>query len=85
VFRRRLAVRVAGDPEPFAETVRALPVSQGVELGEGELIVLLDDLDRDAPVVVRALVEAGAAVQRVAGLDSALEAAYLAIIGEEQP
>jgi ABC-2 type transport system ATP-binding protein len=85
VVRRRLAVRVAGDPEPFAPMVQALPVSQGVEIGEGELIVLLDDLDRDAPVVVRALVEAGADVQRVAGLDSALESAYLAIIGEEQP
>jgi ABC-2 type transport system ATP-binding protein len=85
VVRRRLAVRLAGDPERFADVVRSLPVAQGVEVAEGELVVLLDDLDRDAPPVVRALVEAGADVQRVAGLDSALEAAYLSIIGEEQP
>ena len=85
VVRRRLAIRLAGDPARFVEVVRALPVSQGVECAEGELAVLLDDLDRDAPVVVRALVEAGADVQRVAGVDSALEAAYLSIIGEAQP
>jgi hypothetical protein len=75
---------MAGDPERYVTVVEALPVSQGTEIAEGELVVLLDDLDRDAPAVVRALVEAGAEIQRVAGLDSALEAAYLSIVGEEQ-
>src|SRR3954463_5999267 len=84
VVRRRLAIRMAGPPEQYADVVRALPVSQGVEIGEGELVVLLDDLDRDTPRVVRTLVAAGADIQRVAGLDSALEAAYLSIIGEGQ-
>jgi hypothetical protein len=83
--RRRLAIRLAGPPDEYLALVRSLPVSQGVEIGEGELVVLLDDLDRDTPLVVRALVEAGALIQRVAGLDSALEAAYLSIIGGEQP
>src|SRR6185436_8798879 len=50
VVRRRLAIRLACDPAQFVEVVRALPVSQGVECSEGELAVLLDDLDRDAPV-----------------------------------
>jgi ABC-2 type transport system ATP-binding protein len=84
VVRRRLAIRLAGPPGGYLALVKALPVSQGVEIGEGELVVLLDDLDRDTPLVVRALVEAGAAIQRVAGLDSALESAYLSIIGGEQ-
>jgi ABC-2 type transport system ATP-binding protein len=84
VVRRRLAIRMAGPPEYFLETVSALPVVQGAEVSDGELVVVLDELDRDAPPVVRALVEAGADIQRVAGLDSALEAAYLAIVSEEQ-
>jgi hypothetical protein len=46
-------------------------------------VVVLDELERDTPPVVRALVEAGAEIQRVAALDSALEAAYLAILNEE--
>ena len=84
VVRRRLAIRLADAPEPYLETLRAVPMVQGVEVVEGELIVVLDALDRDAPHVVRALVLAGADVQRVAGIDSALEAAYLSIIGEDQ-
>jgi hypothetical protein len=57
-------------------------VTRGVEVADDELVVVLDDLDRDAPSVVRALVVAGADVLRVAGLDSALEAAYLSIVRE---
>jgi ABC-2 type transport system ATP-binding protein len=84
VERHRLAVRMAGRPEEFVEVVRALPAVREAEVTDGELVVVLDELDRDAPPVVRALVEAGAEIQRVAGLDSALEAAYLAILNEEE-
>jgi ABC-2 type transport system ATP-binding protein len=83
VVRSRLAIRMAGAPEQFLEVVCALPSVRGAEVVDGELIVVLDALDRDAPHVVRALVEAGAEIQRVAGLDSALEAAYLSILNEE--
>jgi ABC-2 type transport system ATP-binding protein len=83
VVRHRLAVRMANEPEPFVDVVRALPAVREAEVADGELVVVLDELDRDAPPVVRALVEAGAEIQRVAGLDSALEAAYLAILNEE--
>jgi ABC-2 type transport system ATP-binding protein len=83
VVRHRLAVRMAGAPEQFVEVVRALPAVREAEVADGELVVVLEELDRDAPPVVRALVEAGAEIQRVAGLDSALEAAYLAILNEE--
>jgi ABC-2 type transport system ATP-binding protein len=83
VVRHRLAVRMAGAPEPYVEVVRALPAVRDAEVADGELVVVLEELDRDAPPVVRALVEAGAEIQRVAGLDSALEAAYLAILNEE--
>ena len=83
VTRHRLAVRMAGPPEQFADVVGALPAVRGAEIVDGELIVVLDELERDTPLVVRALVEAGAQIRRVAGLDSALEAAYLTILGEE--
>jgi ABC-2 type transport system ATP-binding protein len=82
VVRRRLAIRLACDPDAYLGVVKSLPVTRGAEVADGELVVLLDDLDRDAPTIVRALVLAGADVLRVAGLDSALEAAYLAIVKE---
>ena len=83
VTRHRLAVRVAGAPARFVEVVRAMPSVRGAEVADSKLVVMLDELDRDTPLVVRALVVAGAEIQRVAGLDSALEAAYLAILNEE--
>jgi ABC-2 type transport system ATP-binding protein len=83
--RNRLAVRVAGPPEAYVDVLPALEPVRGVEVVDGELIVMVGELDRDAPCVVRALVEAGAGVQRVAGLDSALEAAYLSILNEAGP
>ena len=82
VGQRRLAVRVAGPPDRFLELVRALDDVREASAQDGELVLVVDDLDRDTPAVVRALVEAGAAVQRVAALDSGLEAAYLSIVGE---
>jgi ABC-2 type transport system ATP-binding protein len=85
VVRHRLAIRMAGAPEQYVDVVRAVPAVQDAEVVDGELIAVLGELDRDAPPVVRALVEAGAEIQRVAGLDSALEAAYLAILNEEAP
>jgi ABC-2 type transport system ATP-binding protein len=83
--RNRLAVRVAGAPEAYVDVLPDLEPVRGVEVVDGELIVTVGELDRDAPCVVRALVEAGAGVQRVAGLDSALEAAYLSILNEAGP
>jgi hypothetical protein len=63
--------------------MQSLEVVRGVATQDGELVVVLDELDRDTPLEVRTLVEAGAGVQRVAALDSGLEAAYLSIIGEQ--
>jgi ABC-2 type transport system ATP-binding protein len=82
VSGRRLAIRLASAAERFVDVARSVSVVRGAEVSDGELVVTLDDLDRDAPSVVRALVEAGAEIQRVAGLDAGLEAAYLAIVGE---
>ena len=45
------------------------------------MVVSLADADEDTPTLVRELVQAGARIQRVASLDSGLEAAYLTIVG----
>jgi ABC-2 type transport system ATP-binding protein len=82
VLRRRLGVRLAGDPRPFLAGVRAMPSVRAAEQQDGLLVVELHDADRDAPELVRGLVAAGADVQRVAEADALLEQAYLAIVGE---
>ena len=84
VLSHRVGVRLAGGPEPYLALAQSLPMVRGVEVADGQLIVVLDSPDQDAPPLVRALVEAGADVQRIAEIDSALERAYLAIIDERQ-
>jgi ABC-2 type transport system ATP-binding protein len=84
VLGRRLAIRLAEPSERFAAVARGLASVRDVEVEDGQMLVSLDDADEDAPTLVRALVEAGARVQRVSELDSALEAAYLSIVGGEQ-
>jgi ABC-2 type transport system ATP-binding protein len=84
VLSHRVGIRIAGGPEPYLALVTSLPMVRGVEIADEQLVVVLTSPDQDAPSLVRALVEAGAEVQRVAEIDSALERAYLAIIGESE-
>jgi ABC-2 type transport system ATP-binding protein len=85
VLRRRLGVRVANPSPTLVAAARALPSVRAAELADGQLVVELADADRDAPALVRRLVEAGADVERVAELDSLLEEAYLSIVERGGP
>src|SRR6266536_981332 len=80
VLGRRLAIRIAESAEQFATVARALPIVHEVEVNDGGMVVSLADADEDTPTLVRELVQAGARIQRVASLDSGLEAAYLTIV-----
>jgi ABC-2 type transport system ATP-binding protein len=82
VLTHRVAVRIADGPELFLALARSLPCVRGAEILDGQLVAVLESGDRDAPPLVSALVTAGAAIQRVAEVDSALERAYLAIVEE---
>ena len=81
VLRRRVAVRLADDAVRYVAVLRALPCVRAVDVQADRLLIELDDADLDAPAVVRTLVGAGAAVQRVTEADALLEEAYLAIVG----
>jgi len=81
VLRRRVAVRLADDPARYVAALRALPCVRAVDVQADRLLIELDDAERDAPTIVRALVGAGAAVQRVTEADALLEEAYLSIVG----
>jgi ABC-2 type transport system ATP-binding protein len=81
VLDRRLAIRVADSTERLAAVARSLSIVKEVEVDDGEMVVSLADVDEDTPTLVRELVQAGARIQRVAAIDSGLEAAYLTIVG----
>lgn len=74
-------VRLATLASAHVEAVRALPcVSEVAEDGD-VLRVCVVDPDRDNPVIVRALVEAGADIRAVSDEERSLEQVYLELVG----
>ncbi|HWQ14302.1 MAG TPA: ABC transporter ATP-binding protein [Roseiflexaceae bacterium] len=83
LFGRGTRVRLAGDPAAHLEAVRALRFVRAAEVRDGALAVTLDRPDKDNPYLVRALVEAGAAIRYVEPLDYTLEDVYLELLKGE--
>jgi ABC-2 type transport system ATP-binding protein len=85
VFGRRLRVRLAGASPPAADLSAAAARAGGrdVRIDGLELSMVLDDPDRGAPAVVRALVDAGAEIREVFDEQPALEDVYLELLGSK--
>jgi ABC-2 type transport system ATP-binding protein len=83
VFGRRLRVRLAGAFPPAADLSAAAAQAGGHDVRiEGlELSMVLENPDRGAPAVVRALVNAGAEIREVVDEQPALEDVYLKLLG----
>jgi ABC-2 type transport system ATP-binding protein len=85
VFGRRLRVRLAGAFPPAADLSAAAARAGGhdVRIDGLELSMVLEDPDRGAPAVVRALVDAGAEIREVFDEQPALEDVYLKLLGSK--
>ncbi len=82
LFGRGTRIHLAGEGAAWADIVRALPFVRRVVAAGNRLAVTLDDPDRDNPALVRALVEAGAAVCYVEPVHHSLEDVYLELLGQ---
>lgn len=82
LFGRGMAIRFDGDPAPWAATVAALPFVRAVAARDGALVATLDEPDRWNSALVRALIEAGAAVRYVQPVAHSLEEVYLQLLRE---
>jgi ABC-2 type transport system ATP-binding protein len=79
----RLIVRVAGDPALYIDTARAaLPDVADIAVDGVALAVRLGEPERQTPVLVAALVAAGAPILEVRAEIPALEDVYLHLMGE---
>ena len=79
-FCRTVEFRL-GQVEPsMADLIERFDFVKSVEVGDGHLVVGLDNPEADNPKLVKALVEAGAEVQFVAELRHSLEDVYLSLI-----
>ncbi|HTL04780.1 MAG TPA: hypothetical protein VL241_03475, partial [Gemmatimonadales bacterium] len=77
-----LVVQLAGQPDRVAEGLRALPVvRQCAQHGDG-LQLVLEDVRRDTPGVVREIVRQGGEVLAVRPAGDSLEEVYLRAVRE---
>ncbi len=84
LFGRQIVFHLTGDAAGFADAVRAYPFVQDVRAIENKLLVRLDDPDSQNPVLVRALVSAGADVRFVGELRYSLEDIYLQLMEQSK-
>lgn len=80
LFGRQVVFHLAGVDSRLEALVRAEPFVQEVRAVDNRLVVRLDDPERQNPVLVQRLVEAGARVQFVGELRRSLEDVYLELI-----
>jgi ABC-2 type transport system ATP-binding protein len=83
LFGRQVVVHVGNPDERWAALARGLPFVHDARMADGRLVVRLDAPERENPILVRRLVEAGAEVQLVGELRPSLEDVYLALVHRE--
>jgi ABC-2 type transport system ATP-binding protein len=80
VFGRTVEFRLKRVEPAMADRVRALTGVKDVAVEDSRLILALDEPETVNPIVVKALVEAGAEVQFVSEVRHSLEDVYLSVI-----
>ncbi|HET8843065.1 MAG TPA: ABC transporter ATP-binding protein [Ktedonobacteraceae bacterium] len=80
MFGRGTLVRVVGQADHWLEVARALPFVGAATAHEDQLTVRLDDPDYQNPMLIRALVTAGAQLRYVESLRHSLEEVYLGLL-----
>jgi ABC-2 type transport system ATP-binding protein len=85
LYGRSTRVTLTSDATPHLERMRALPFAKDVAVDGCVIRISLDAPESQNPVLVRALVDAGAEVVTVAEESRALEDVYLDLVKEEAP
>lgn len=80
VFGRAVEFRLRRVDESMATAVKRFDFVKSAEVGDGMLVVGLDDPESGNPILVKALVEAGAEVQFVGEVRHSLEDVYLSLM-----
>lgn len=85
LFGNGVRIRIVGDADRFLGVVRALPFVHAAAADGDALNVSLDNPDEHNPPLVRALIEAGAAIRYVEPREHTLEDVYLQLVREGAP
>lgn len=82
LFGRRVVVTLRAIDEPILRALRSLPVVRDIRQENHRLVIEVNDPENDNPLLIRALVEAGADIQFVTEEEHSLEDVYLKLIEE---
>lgn len=85
LFGRHTVVRLEKCSEELAEAVRRRLGSRHVEVRGNELVIEVDDPDRENPAIAEALVAAGGRIRSLSQPEASLEDVYLKLIREGAP
>ncbi len=80
LYGRRIVVRMRALDDKHLAALRALTFAKDVQRDDNRIVCALDDPDSMTPLVVRALVEAGAEIQAVIEEQHSLEEVYLSLV-----
>jgi ABC-2 type transport system ATP-binding protein len=83
LFERGVKVHLATEAAMFLTAARALPFVKNAKSNNGSLTVELDDPDGQSPLLVQALISAGAKIRSVEPINYSLEDVYLQLIGSK--
>lgn len=84
LFGRAVEIRLRQTDSSMVDLLKRFDFVKEVELDDGTLRVEMDDPEAGNPLLVKALVEAGAEVQFVSEVRHSLEDVYLSLINDEQ-
>jgi ABC-2 type transport system ATP-binding protein len=85
LYGRRVAVQLATVTDAVQTAVSDLPFVKEVERTDQQLVISLDDPERQNPVLVERIVAAGGAIQFVNELHHSLEDIYFALLDDVGP
>jgi ABC-2 type transport system ATP-binding protein len=85
LFRRQIVVQLESLPSAVIEKVASLPFVRRVEPAEKQLLVELDDPEKNRPELVQRIVEVGGRVMAVSEEQHSLEEVYLSLVRENDP
>lgn len=84
LFGRTTVVQMSNCSDQFLRSVQELDFVQEVRwMGDKQMLIRLNDPEKQNPIVVRQLVAAGAEVQYVKELEHSLEEVYLTLVKED--
>lgn len=83
LFGRSVVFHLTQDSAKFVQVVEDFPFIGSSKAIDNKLIVDLDEPEQQNPILVRALVEAGADIRFVGELRRSLEDVYLQLVGQQ--